>query len=499
MWDDFGLTQWANTTPRKIAVTDWRRAMSYGELADRAMAMAAYLEQQGIHPRDRVLVCLPNCCEMVTICFSAAILGFTVVLGNIQEKQRELQHVVDMAGPKLVILSSAAQREMLKEISPDLEVIKLNLEEKADALDFVPEGRVKNAYNASEDDPLIIICTSGSTGLPKGVLLSRESLYVSSIDVAERFHMTRDDVSYVSVPLCHMFGISGMLISVITGGRMVLTRKFFADKALELMEREKVTVQYAVATIYAREIECYEKCVEKPALSHLRTGMISGAPGAKAYMSWFEDNLGCRLLNAYGMTEAPSLAMADFEDPPHIRYNSSGYPCRHSQLAIIHDDGSVAREGEPGEIACKGLTIMLGYYGRPEETRKAFTKDGWFMTGDMGIRNSDGTFSIVGRKKDLIIRGGYNVVPTELESMFCESGYVRESCAVGFPHKDLGEGIAVFVALKDGVVMRPEQLLDYAKQNISKYKLPDRIILMSELPKLSNHKINKQELKKMLT
>jgi len=497
--DDFGLERWANTAPKRIAVNDGRCAVSYEELMERAMSMGAYLEKRGIGSGDRVLVCLPNCCEMVTLSFAAVNLGFIMVLGNIQHKQHELQHVVDITNPRLAVLSEDAQVKIIREIAPNVDIIKLDLEKKLNSLDFVPKDRLKTIRQISEDEPMLAICTSGSTGQPKGVLLSRKNLCCASLNVAERFHMTENDVSFVPVPMCHLFGFSGMLISILTGGRLLLTRKFIADNALNLLEAEHVTVQYAVATMYAREIECYENLRCKPNLRCLRTGMIAGSPGVKAYISWFEDKFGCRLLNAYGMTEAPSLAMADYNDPTSVRYSTCGRSCHYSKLAIIRDDGNFACIGEPGEIVCKGATVMLGYINRTEETEKAFTADGWFCTGDIGIQNPDRTVTVVGRKKDLIIRGGYNVAPAEVESAFYDSGFVCEACAIGYPNAEYGETIALFAVLKGGVNVCVEQLMDYAKQNIPKYKLPDKIILMDELPKLPNRKINKSELKNMLS
>lgn len=497
IFDDFRLTHWAEKIPGRIAVDDGRRAVSYQNLEKRAASLGAYLQNKGLSSEDCVLVCLPNCCEMVTLSFAAVKLGFVMVLGNIQYKQHELQYVIDMSNPRLAILSEEEQVDMIKEIDPTIKIIKLDLEGEQDSLDFIPEGRITRKNEFSMKSPMLIICTSGSTGRPKGVLLSRENLLYSSLNVAERFQMDENDVSYVPVPLCHMFGFSGMMISIITGGTLLLTRRFKADKALALMENEGVTVQYAVATMYAREIECYENLPEKPNLSRLRTGMISGSPGVKSSIIWFDEKLGCRLLNAYGMSEAPSLAMVDYDDPVDVRYNSCGRQCKYSQLAIIREDGSFAGTSESGEIVCRGATLMLGYKNQ-ENLGNSSTADGWFMTGDIGVLNPDGTFSIVGRKKDIIIRGGYNVAPTEVESVFYESGLISEACAVGYPSEAYGEEIALFAVLNQGENISPESLLEKIRPNISKYKLPGKIVFMDELPKLPNRKIDKLALKKML-
>ena len=493
--NDFLLSYWADITPDKEAVCDGRNRMTYSQLETRSTSLAAFFEQNGITHEDRILVCLPNCCEMVTLSFAAVKLGFTMVLGNIQYKQHELQHVVDMTKPRLAILSGEEQASELKAIAPDIQIIRLDLASARNAFDFVPDGKLKTEFGKKDDSPVFVVCTSGSTGKPKGVQICRRNLIVPAEDIAQRFHMTGNDVSFVPVPLCHMFGVMGMMVSVQTGGRIVLTRKFDAMNVLKLLEEEKVSVQYCVATMYEREIDCYENLVEKPDLSRLRTGMIAGAPSIRQCIVWFDNKLGCRLLNAYGLTEAQALAMADYDDPQDVRFERCGRPGGHVQLAVRKDDGSFAVSGEVGEIVCKGPSVMLGYYEQPEETARAYTDDGWLLTGDIGKCDPDGVFTIVGRKKDLIIRGGYNVTPAELEALYYESGFVCEACVMGYPDAEMGERIAAFLTLKSGLSITVEELQEYAKMHISKYKVPDKIILIDRIPKLPNGKINKQELK----
>lgn len=495
--NEFMLSYWAKNTPEREAVYDGRSRMTYSQLEKSARAAAGFLADRGIARNDRILVCLPNCCEMVTLIFAAAAIGAVLVPINAQHKEHELQHVVDMIDPNFAIFSNDEQIAVLERIDPKTECIKVDLNSGEYALSGMVERSAQREAEVLEDDASIIVCTSGSTGLPKGVIMSVKNLIVPSMDIAERYRMKEEDVSYVPVPLCHMFGIMGVLIAVRTGGKIVLSGKFKASEALELLEKERVSVQYCVATMYEREIDHYESLTEKPDLSSLRSGMIAGAPSVRHCIQWFDKTLGCRLLNAYGMTEVSALCIADYDDSEKIRYEQCGRPGRHAQLAILKDDGSFALAGETGEIVCKSPGVMAGYYNMPDKTAECYTPDGWFKTGDIGVFDSDGVFSVTGRKKDIIIRNGYNVIPSEIEALYYSGGDVDEVCVVGCKDEKVGERIVLFCALKAGVRRTEAELREYAKANISKYKVPDKVVFMDKLPKLPNGKLDKKQLKQL--
>lgn len=491
----FMLSHWAKNTPEREAVYDGRSRMTYSQLEKSSKAVAGFLAGRGIARNDRILVCLPNCCEMVTLIFAAAAIGAVLVPINVQHKEHELQHVVDTIEPNFAVFYDDEQIAVLKRIAPKTECIKIDLNSGEYALSGIAERSAQREVEVLEDDASIIVCTSGSTGLPKGVIMSVKNLVVPSMDIAERYRMKETDVTYVPVPLCHMFGIMGVLVAVRTGGKIVLSGKFKADEALELLQKERVSVQYCVATMYEREIDYYESLTEKPDLSCLRSGMIAGAPSVRHCIQWFDKTLGCRLLNAYGMTEVSALCIADYEDSEKIRYEQCGRPSRHVQLAILKDDGIFAQAGETGEIVCKSPGVMVGYYNMPDKTAECYTPDGWFKTGDIGVFDSDGVFSVTGRKKDIIIRNGYNVVPSEIEALYYSSGDVDEACVVGCKDEKVGERIVLFCALKAGVRRTEAELREYAKANISKYKVPDKVVFMDKLPKLPNGKLDKKQLK----
>lgn len=496
--DAFMLSHWAETAPEREAVFDGRNRMTYSQLERRAKSVAGFLTAKGVSRNDRILVCLPNCCEMVTLIFAAAAMGAVLVPINVQHKEHELQHVVDTVQPSFAVFSGEEQAAVLARIAPKTECFKIDLNNGDYALEQIAEQFAPYQVETQKDDASIIVCTSGSTGLPKGVIMSVENLVVPSMDIAERYRMDERDVSYVPVPLCHMFGIMGVLVAIRTGGKIVLSSKFSAENALNLLEKELVSTQYCVATMYEREIDYYESLIEKPDLSALRTGMIAGAPSVRHCIEWFDSVLGCRLLNAYGMTEVSALAIADFDDSRKIRFEQCGRPCSHVELAVLKSDGGLAQSGETGELICKSPGVMVGYFNMPDKTAECYTPDGWFKTGDIGVYDEDGVFSITGRKKDIIIRNGYNVVPSEIEALYYSSGFAAEACVIGCPDEKVGECIVLFCALKPNVSKSSDELREYARANISKYKVPDKVILMDTLPKLANGKPDKTQMKAML-
>ena len=499
----FGLEYWVSHTPEKIAVYDTRHRLSYSELAHRAAAVATELSRRGIKRGDKLLVCLPNCGELVELFFAAVSIGAVLVPCNIQYKEHELKRIVAMTHPRFGVTCTKEHTEIIHLNSPEIEVLEIDISRQEDGLlPFIADtGTQKYREELNGRDPVVIVCTSGSSGAVKGVVMLYENLTIPSADIEERFHMLATDISFVPVPLCHMFGIMGMLVALRSGGTILTMQRFSGRQALELIEKERVTIQYCVATMYEREIECYEtldKAGQKPDLSSLRSGMIAGAPSIRKCIIWFEEMLKCRLLNAYGMTEVSALAMADLNDSEDVRYNKVGKPCTHAIVAVTLEDGSPAPVGQVGQVVCKGPGVMGEYYGQPEMTKKAYTASGWFMTGDMGCFDADGNISITGRKKDIIIRGGYNIVPYEVESVYSEKKEVCEVCLVGYPDKCLGERTALYISLAAGYTYTEQELRQWAAEELAKYKIPDKVIVLDELPKLTNGKLDKKEMKKMM-
>lgn len=488
--NSFMIERWAQKTPEKIAVYDDAGQMSYGELAQRIDVCAGELYLRGIRKGDRVLLSGSNRIQFVIAFFAILRLGAICAVASPQYEAEEITCVSCMTEPKLILTDSQEKWGAVKNTVSGVETAPLGF-----------EGSARSVHEAAfpalkPDTPALIVSTSGSSGRAKGVLLTRRNLIFPAQDIMERFHMTEKDVSFVPVPLVHMFGIMGMLVNFLSGGTMVTTAKFNGKQALEKIQTYGVSVQYCVPTMYAKEIMEYEKTPLK--LHTLRTGMIAGAPSVKQYITWFDEQFGCRLLNAYGLTEASALAMVDWNDPKEVRYETAGRPCRGVELQIQAGNGQILPVGTAGEILCRSGGVMSEYYHNRERTKAAFTEDGWFHTGDIGVIDERGCLTVTGRKKDMIIRGGYNVFPAEIEEVLLQLREVQEVCVIGHPDSYWGEIIIAVVSPAAGSRITAETVTDYARKHLAHYKVPDGIVFVSSLPKLPTGKYDKTTLKREL-
>lgn len=500
LYSTYDLSFWAEKTPDKTAVFDTRLRMSYRSLHERSLRLAAYLQSRGLKKGDRLLASLPNCCEAVELMFAVKAVGIVLVPFNTQYKHSEIDHIIKLTAPAMAVVCIPQQAEYFRGAYPSIPLVELGQIGSEDMFEpFIESMEPVRARMPELCDPALIVCTSGSTGEPKGALLSYGNMFIPGLDITKSFRITQSDVTFIPVPLCHMFGIMGVVVTLGCGSTIVMMQKFRETEALHLIESERVSVQFCVASMYEREIAEYESAAAKPDISSLRTGMIAGAPSIRTCIEWFDKNAGCRLLNAYGLTEAQALAGVDFDDPEDVRYTTAGHASPHCKLKIVCDDETECAVGETGEIVCSSPGIMLGYYGHPELTAKSYTSDGFFKTGDLGRVDAQGYLTVTGRKKDLIIRGGYNVFPYEIESMYNAVDGISEVCVVGYPDEVLGERIAAYIVPKAGFEFSPERLRGYALENIAKYKVPDKIILTDGLPKLSNCNLDKLSLKRKLT
>ena len=489
------LSRWASTEAQREALYDGRFRMSYAEVECEAAKLAVFLKKRGINAGSRVLTCLPNCCEIPVLFFALEKLSAVMIPVNYLSKERDIVNVVELYYPDIAFFSDETHAAVFRQLCPEKDTILLDVDSDRSAFCSLTENDVEENFDAdTHDAPLLLVSTSGSTGKPKGVLLSKRNIFSPAEDISQGFRFGKDDVTFVPVPLCHMLGIMGMVVTLQNGARLVIARKFEAEEALRILEKEKISVQFCVPTIYEREIECYENLRIKPQLDHLRTGMIAGAPGIRRCIEWFDRHLNCRLLNAYGMTEASGLAMADYYDPEEVRYSSCGHVLKQAELAVTDENGCFVPPCTTGEIVCKGSGLMLGYFNQESETAASMTSGGWFRTGDIGHFDQDGILYVTGRRKDIIIRAGYKIAPYEIERIYNQD-FISELCVVSFPDDELYERIALFVALKHGNKVSPQSLRDYAAQHLAKFKVPDVVILLDELPKLPNGKIDKKRLK----
>jgi long-chain acyl-CoA synthetase len=445
---------------------------------------------------------LPNSIHTITAYNAIAKLGGVVVPINFLYRRRELEHIFTDSEPKAFIGAAP----YLDEIRPILEAspatpIRLALQAPAEG----PFADLQSAYAdhtdfptyaADDNETLNILYTSGTTGSPKGVMLTHGNLASEARILAEMREKLGPQTVVIGVlPLYHIYGITSVLnVSMYLGLTIELFTQFEPEKVIEVAEKEDQTILFAVPTMYNRLIQtATEKPPQNPSLKFCVSG---GSSLPVEFLHRFESLLNTKIYEGYGLTEAPVCV----ENPYGglTKPGSIGLPIPEFSAKVVDSAGTEVTPGERGELLIKGPGVMKGYLNRPEETAETL-KDGWLFTGDIARTDEDGYIYIVDRKKDLVIRGGYNVYPREIEEVMYQIPEILEVAVIGVPHDDLGEEVAAIVVLKDGAHTDPQAIQNYVKKRVAPYKYP-RIIRIDQdpLPKSGSGKILKKEIRKNL-
>ena len=464
--------------------------LSYAELRDAAGRAASLLSSLGIAPGDRVAVMLPNVPAFPIAFYGALGTGAIVVPMNPLLKSREVAYYLGDSGAKVLFAWHEAAAEAAKGAAGTgaqvLEVDDPDLHALLAGLAPAPSM----AEQAGDDDA-VILYTSGTTGAPKGAELTHAGLTRNAeLTAATMLNAGPGDVTMGCLPLFHVFGLTcGLNATINSGGTLTLLPRFDAGKALDIIGRDKVTIFEGVPTMYAAMLHHPDSAAADT--SSLRTCISGGASMPVEIMRGFEQTFGCMILEAYGLSETSPVA--SFNHPDRVRkLGSIGTPMQGVGMRVVDADGVELRVGEAGEIAIRGHNVMKGYWGKPEATAEAIP-DGWFRTGDLAKVDDDGYFFVVGRLKDLIIRGGYNVYPREIEEVLHEHEAVAEVAVIGIPHGELGEEIGAAVQLKPGTAATPAELRAFARQRVAAYKYPRQVWFVRELPKGPTGKILHRE------
>ncbi len=484
------LGQAAADHPDRVALRLDDLTLTYAQLHEAAGRMSALLAAHGVQPGDRVGIMLPNVPAFPIAFYGALAADAVVVPMNPLLKGREVAYYLSDSGARVVLAWSAAAGEAAKGAADaGAEAIAVEAPDLADLLGEY-EPAPAQAKRHDEDDA-VILYTSGTTGRPKGAELTHAGL-VRNAELTARtlLENSTDDVTMGCLPLFHVFGLTcGLNATVAAAGTLTLLPRFDPAKALEIIERDAVTIFEGVPTMYAAILHLPEA---DPAMAAtLRVCVSGGASLPVEILRGFEEKFGCMILEGYGLSETSPVA--SFNQPGQERKPGSiGTPVEGVQMRLVDDAGQTVPAGEIGEIVIRGHNVMKGYWNKPEATAEAIT-DGWFRTGDMARVDSDGYYYIVDRKKDLIIRGGYNVYPREIEEVLHEHPAVAEVAVIGIPHPDLGEEVAAAVALKPGATATPEELRAFARDKMAAYKYPRRVWLVDSLPKGPTGKILRRE------
>ncbi len=483
------LSTTARRSPERVALKLDAVQLSYADLDRAAARVAGYLRARGVQPGDRVGLMVPNVPEFAILYYGVLSAGAVVVPMNVQLKGREVAYYLDDSEAKLIFAwRDCADAVVTARLAADC--VSFGAGELALTMAYaVP---VPEAVARADSDTAVILYTSGTTGRPKGAELTHGNLVRNAEAARQLFGLDETSVFLGVLPLFHSFGQTCVLNATIAaGGLLTLVTRFASDKVLEVIERDRVDVFAGVPTMYGALLHQYEQA--RRDVSRLRVCISGGAALPVELLRAFETKLGCMILEGYGLSE--TSPMASFNHPDRVRKPGSiGTPIRGVEMRIVDEQGATLPCGFVGEIVIRGHNIMKGYWQKPDATAEAISPDGWFHSGDIGRVDEDGYFFIVDRKKDLIIRGGYNVYPRELEEILYQHPAVREAAVVGIPHPTLGEEVGAAVVVTPYSSVTAAALCEFVKEQVAAYKYPRHIWFVEELPKTATGKILKRNI-----
>ena len=484
----------ANTTSAhadRVAVRVGDASMTYRELDEASATVAGLLRERGLKPGDRVGIMLPNVAEFPVVYYGVLRAGGIAVPMNPLLKQREVAYHLGDSGAGLIFAWHAFADEARGGAGQvNAEPIVVDPSGFPDLLASVaPDYEVADR---DADDTAVILYTSGTTGQPKGAELTHGN-FTSNIRVvrADIVRAQPDDVIFGGLPLFHAFGQTAALnLAIASGACLTLLPRFDAGNALRIIGGHRVTVFEGVPTMYVALLHRPDRADFD--VSALRMCFSGGAALPVEVLRGFEEAFGCMVLEGYGLSETSPVASCNHPDRER-KPGSIGTPIRGVQMRVVDKEDHDVPQGEVGEIVIRGPNVMKGYWHRPEETAGAI-RDGWFHTGDLARVDEDGYFYIVDRKKDMIIRGGYNVYPREIEELLYEHPAVAEAAVIGLPHPALGEEVGAAVTLKPGAGITAEELREHVKSLVAAYKYPRHLWIVEEMPKGPTGKILKREI-----
>lgn len=510
------ITTVAGEQPRHPCLVLGDRRYSYGQVDAYSSALASALYELGIEKGDRIALNLPNWPEFVISMFAAAKLGATIVPLNPKYTTPELQYMLRHSESVACVSAETwdgvdylARFEGFLAILPDLQYIVSVGEEdlwyddrvyQFEDLVSSGEGRPLPDLEVNPDEDLFaIVYTSGTMGKPKGVALTHTNLLTTALASADALQIGPEDVVFGVTTLFNVFGLApGVLGTMAAGASLVLQEDGESAEELMVAEREKVTVYHGVPTSFI--LNLHEPTLSERDLSALRTGIISGAPVSEELIGRIQQDLVPEILVAYGLTETGStVSITRGSDAAGKRTATVGKPLEDTELKVLDFDGSPLPVESIGEIAIRGPGVMQGYYRQPGETAQVFTEEGFFLTGDLGMIDDEGYLHIVGRRKEIIIRGGFNVYPREVEDRLHAHPAVLDVAVVGLPHEVYGEVACACIVLVEGAIVTGEEIKEFCRETLADYKVPDLVRFLDSFPMTGSGKVRRVELARMIS
>lgn len=513
------LDETTERDPHRLALVVRHQGVrwTYGELKRRADALAKGLLANGLRPGDRIGIWAPNCAEWVLVQLATAKAGLILVNINPAYRAAELRYAMNKAGCAALVVAPQHKASnyvaMLREVAPELAdaapnelhaaqlpslgfVVTLGDELHDGCLPFTVfagGADIDLPGNLRPEDPINIQFTSGTTGFPKGATLSHRNILNNGYFVGSKIGLQPDDKVCIPVPLYHCFGmVMGNLACIAHGATMVYPSDSFDPLAvLEAVEAEGCTALYGVPTMFIAVLNHPD--FARFDLTSLRTGIMAGSPCPITLM---EDVIARmhmpEVTIAYGMTETSPVSFhSDRDDPIDLRISTVGRIQPHLEARLVDADGRTVPRGEVGELCTRGYSVMLGYWDEPERTVEAIDEDGWMHSGDLATIDSEGYCRIVGRIKDMVIRGGENIYPREIEEFLLTHPAIADVQVVGLPDEHYGEELCAWIVLRAGSILTDDDVREYCHGRIAHFKIPHHVRFVQDYPMTITGKVQK--------
>ncbi len=526
------LEKYAFETPDKefMVYPDRNLRFTYSEFNERVNKLAKGLMYTGVREGDKVGIWANNVPDWLTFMFATAKIGAVLVTINTNYKLSELEFLIHNADiHTLCIIGGFRDSDyvnMVFELVPELKSqqrgnLKSSKFPELKNVVFIGQEKHRGMFNTAElillgshlddleleevkskvntHDVVNMQYTSGTTGFPKGVMLSHHNILNNGFATGECMRYTADDRLLVCVPFFHCFGCVLAVCAIVShGATMVITEDFDPLMVLASVEKEKCTALYGVPTMFIAELN--HPMFDMFDLSSLRTGIMAGALCPIETMKQVMTKMYCKdIISVYGLTEtSPGMTATRTHNSPEIRSTTVGFEYPNVEVKILDpENGKECPDNVQGEVCCRGYNVMKGYYKNEDATIKAIDAEGWLHSGDLGVRTEDGFYRITGRIKDMIIRGGENIYPREIENYLFQMPQIEAVEVVGIPSPKYGEQVAAFIKLKNGQSLAEEEVQEYCRGKIARYKIPKYIFFVEAFPMTASGKIQKYKLKEV--
>jgi acyl-CoA synthetase (AMP-forming)/AMP-acid ligase II len=491
------LLHWAAAQPSATVLIspETKRELTYEQLLIQARRLASGLQAMGIQPGTHIGLYLQNGLQTSSLFLSIMAAGYVVTPFNLLAHEDQLAWVLDHSDCEIVFFGSE-QRDMLsramQKTTRRFQTMEIDSNSNRSCFEAAP---AESLPVVAPEQSALLMYTSGTTGTPKGVRLTHENLLHAAKSVADWHGLTPKDRVLSSLPIYH---INGQSIATITpfysGGSIVAAQKFSVSQWWPAVIEHQCTWINMVPTIIAYLLNASDSATAPTAndLRHIRFGRSASAPLPPEHHQAFEKRFGIVVLEAMGMTETSSVVFCNPNDD-RKRYGSPGLPCG-VEAKVIDPEGRSLGDHETGELCLRGKNVMTGYYKAPDETRKAFDQEGWLRTGDLGYRDSDGFYFVTGRLKELIIKGGENIAPREIDEVLLKHPAVLDAACVGIPDKNYGQEILACIVLKEGEVCSEDDIRNFSMTHLGKYKSPKEFHFVHDLPRGPSGKVQRLKL-----